>query len=149
MTGINLYDGAICNGYHNFVVNAWDTEGHLYQAKTDVTVIGLSFGPCSMPTSPGINFCAPTPGTVVPTDAYVGATATGKSPITNLIFYVNGVLAQGVNSTPPYQGNSFGVATSGNGTFIAEAPDRIGSNAIFRNEARRGGRWLLERFPVP
>ena len=31
-TGIDLYDGGIYNGFHHFVVNAWDSEGHPYQA---------------------------------------------------------------------------------------------------------------------
>jgi hypothetical protein len=108
MTGVDLYDGAIYNGYHNFVVNAWDTEGHLYQARTDVTVTGLSFAPCSMPTSPGINFCAPTPGSILPTGPEVSAAATGQSAIKTINFYLNGVLAQSVTNSVP-QGKSFGV----------------------------------------
>jgi hypothetical protein len=108
MTGVDLYDGAIYNGYHNFVVNAWDTEGHLYQAKTDVTVTGLSFAPCAMPTSPGINFCAPTKGSILPANPDVFAAATGQSAIKNIKFYINGVLAQTATNSVP-QGNSFGV----------------------------------------
>jgi hypothetical protein len=111
MTGVNLYDGAIYNGLHHFVVNAWDTEGHLYQAKTDVTVTGLSFGPCSMPTSPGVNFCAPTPNAVLPTTPEVSVAATGKSQIKTINFYVNGVLVQSVANSVP-QGNSFGVGVT-------------------------------------
>lgn len=108
MTGVDLYDGGIYNGYHNFVVNAWDTEGHLYQARTDVTVTGLTFAPCSMPTSPGINFCAPTPGAILPTGPEVSAAATGQSAIKTINFYINGALAQSVTNSVP-QGNSFGV----------------------------------------
>lgn len=107
-TGIDLYDGAIHNGFHNFVVNAWDTEGHLYQARTAVTVTGLSFGICPFPTSPGINFCAPPPNVFLSVNPEVLASATGTSAIKTINFYVDGVLAQSVPNNVP-KGNSFGV----------------------------------------
>ncbi len=108
MSGVDLYDGAIYNGPNNFVVNAWDSDGHLYQAKTDVTVTGLAFPPCTVPTSPGINFCGPTPGAVLPVDAEFNVAATGQSAIQTINFYVDGKLAQSVANSVP-QGNSFGV----------------------------------------
>lgn len=109
-SGVDLYDGAIYNGFHHFVVNAWDSEGHLYQASTSVTITGLGFGLCSMPKSPGINFCLPPPsGVVLPTNAPVDASATGKSGIKNISFYVDGKLALSINATgTPKQ---FGVGT--------------------------------------
>jgi hypothetical protein len=110
-SGIDLYDGAIYNGSHDFVVNAWDSEGHLYQAKTSVYITGLGVGGCSMPTSPGINFCEPTSNLVLPTDPIVDASATGTSAIKTINFYINGVLAQSVTNSYP-QGNSFGVGTA-------------------------------------
>lgn len=110
-SGVNLYDGAIYNGFHHFVVNAWDSEGHLYQASTSVTITGLGFGLCSMPKSPGINFCVPPSRAILPTGAPVDASATGTSPIKSIKFYVNGVLAQTVTNSVP-NGNSFGVGTS-------------------------------------
>jgi hypothetical protein len=110
-SGVNLYDGAIYNGYHNFVVNAWDSDGHLYQARTSVTVTGLAFSPCAMPKSPGINFCAPPSNAVLPVNPTVYAAATGTSPIRSINFYVNGVLAQTVPNSVP-NGNSFGVGVS-------------------------------------
>lgn len=112
-TGIDLYDDAIHNGFHNFVVNAWDTEGHLYQARTEVTVTGLSFGSCPIPKSPGINFCAPPANVVLPVNPEVIASATGTSPIRSLNFYVDGVLAASVPNNVPND-NSFGVASGYN-----------------------------------
>ncbi len=111
-TGVDLYDGAIYNGYHHFVVNAWDSEGHLYQASAYVQITGLGFGLCSMPKYPGINFCVPPPsGVVLPVNAPVDASATGTSPIKSISFYINGVLAQRVVNSFP-NGNSWGVGTS-------------------------------------
>ena len=110
-TGVDLYDGGIYNGFHHFVVNAWDSEGHLYQASTSVSITGLGFGLCSMPKSPGINFCVPPSGAILPVNAPVDASATGTSPIKSISFYVNGVLAQKVTNSVP-NGNSWGVGTS-------------------------------------
>jgi hypothetical protein len=110
-SGVDLYDGGVYNGPHKFVVNAWDSDGHLYQASTSVFITGLGYGPCSFPTSPGINFCVPQPsGAVLPTNAPVGASATGKSGLKNISFYVNGKLAQSINpiGTP----KQFGVGAS-------------------------------------
>lgn len=111
-SGINLYDGAIYHGRHHLVVNARDSEGHLYQASTSVFITGLGYGPCSIPKSPGINFCAPpASGAVLPVNAPVVASATGTSPIKSISFYVNGVLAQTVTNSVP-NGNSWGTGAS-------------------------------------
>jgi hypothetical protein len=107
-SGVDLYDAAIYNGSHDFVVNAWDTDGHLYQAKTSVFITGQGWGLCSFPTSPGITFCIPPVGAVIPTYTSVDASATGTSPIKSISFYINGVLAQTVTNSVP-NGNSFGV----------------------------------------
>ncbi len=112
-SGEDIYDGAIYDGYHHFVVNAWDSEGHLYQASTYVKITGLGYGLCAMPKSPGINFCNPPAGAILPVDAPVDASATGTSPIKNIKFFVNGVLVQTVTNSFP-NGNSFGVGTSVN-----------------------------------
>jgi len=86
-SGEDIYDGGIYNGFHHFVVNAWDSEGHLYQASTSVSITGLGFGLCSMPKSPRINFCVPPPsGVVLPVNAPVDASATGTSPIKSISF---------------------------------------------------------------
>lgn len=110
-TGVDLYDGAIYDGYHHFVVNAWDSDGHLYQASTTVTITGLGYGLCAMPKSPGINFCVPPAGAILPVNAPVDVSATGTSPIKNIKFFVNGVLAQTATNSVP-NGNSWGVGTA-------------------------------------
>lgn len=111
-TGVDLSDGAIYDGFHRFVVHAWDSEGHLYAATTSVTITGLGFGLCAVPTSPGINFChPPTSGVILPVNMPVDASATGTSPIKSISFYVNGVLAQTVTNSVP-SGNSWGVGTA-------------------------------------
>lgn len=111
-SGEDIYDFGIFDGFHHFVVNAWDSEGHLYQASTSVKITGLGFGLCSMPKSPGINFCVPPPsGVVLPVNAPVEASATGTSPIKSISFYVNGKLAQTATNSVP-NGNSWGVGTS-------------------------------------
>ena len=109
-SGEDIYDGAIYNGSHHFVVNAWDSDGHLYQASTTVKITGLGFGLCSMPKSPGINFCNPPAGAILPVNVPVDASATGTSAIKSISFYVNGKLAQTVNSSGSGS-NSFGVGT--------------------------------------
>ena len=110
-SGVDLYDGGIYNGYHHFVVNAWDSDGHLYQASTTVTITGLGYGLCSMPKSSGINFCVPPTGAILPMNAPVDASATGTSPIKNIKFFVNGVLVQTATNSVP-NGNSWGVGTA-------------------------------------
>jgi Bacterial Ig domain len=110
-SGVNLYDGSIYNGFHHFVMNAWDSDGHLYQASTSVTITGQGFGLCSMPKSPGINFCNPPSSALLPTNVQVNASATGASPIKSISFYVNGKLAQTVTNSAP-NGNSFGVGVA-------------------------------------
>lgn len=110
-SGGDLWDAAIYDGSHDFVVNAWDSDGHLYQAKTSVYITGEGYGLCSIPTSPGINFCEPTSNLVLPTYLSVDASATGTSTIKSISFYINGVLAQTVTNSVP-NGNSFGVGTA-------------------------------------
>ena len=80
-SGEDIYDFGIFDGFHHFVVNAWDSEGHLYQASTSVFITGLGYGPCSIPKSPGINFCIPPSGAVVPVNAPADVSATGTSAI--------------------------------------------------------------------
>lgn len=131
-TGVDLYDAAIYDGSHDFVVNAWDSDGHLYQASTSVYITGLGFGLCSFPTSPGINFCEPTSGMVLPTYVSVDASATGKSGITKISFYINGVLAQTVNAngTPKQFGVGAAIQLPAQGvayTVKATATDTSGA----------------------
>lgn len=89
-TGVTLYDADVRNGPHNIVVNAWDTGGHLLQAKVSFYVIGQGFPLfCPAPKSPGINFCVPPPNSVL-AGIPVSATATGYSKITGIAVYLDG-----------------------------------------------------------
>jgi hypothetical protein len=98
-TGIDLYDGAIFNGNHNVVVNAWDTDGNLYQAKSSFYVTGEGYAICPEPSSPGINFCSPPSGSVYGTDVTVGASAQGQSAIKNISVYLNGTFVTSVQNS--------------------------------------------------
>jgi hypothetical protein len=90
-TGDTLRNFQFFNGVNRLVINAWDTQGNLYQAKETFHVIGDGFPtPCAQPASPGINFCAPTPGAVLSVDPSVSATARGLSKITVIRLYVDG-----------------------------------------------------------
>lgn len=61
-----LVEGAIHDGYHNVTINAWDTNGKLYQAKTSFTKIGgFDPGPCKASTT-GVTLCSPKDGGMQP-----------------------------------------------------------------------------------
>lgn len=95
--GVDLYDGSMYNGQHNIVANAWDSDGNLYQAKTNFMVTGLGYGPCTQPSSPSVVICNPPAGGVYQTSTTVDAAARGQSSIKNLSFYLNGKLVTTVN----------------------------------------------------
>jgi Bacterial Ig domain len=97
--GIDLFDGSIYNGWHHIVVNVWDSDGNLYQAKTNFYVEGLGYAPCTKPTTPSVVICNPPKGGIYPTYVTVEAAATGKASITRLQFYLNGKLVQTVNNS--------------------------------------------------
>ncbi len=97
--GINLIDGSVYDGPHYVVANAWDSDGHLYQASTTFNVEGLGYPPCTPPSSPGVVICSPPKGGIYSTDVQVNAAATGKSSITSLSWYLNGKLVQTVNNS--------------------------------------------------
>jgi len=112
--GIDIYDADVFDGTHNLVVNAWDSYGNFYQAKETFYVTGLGFPFCSVPSSPGVNFCIPQANAILPTDMPVGAAAKGASPIKNIRFYLNGKYQAGfsgsggiVGITVPQQGTSY------------------------------------------
>jgi hypothetical protein len=109
-TGINVYNVVSGGGTQDLVVNAWDTDGHLYEAKSSIYVTGF-IGTCSVPTSPEINFCQPTSGEVLPTLTPVGVAVTGATTITKVNFYINGALAETVTNGDP-QGDSYGFLTT-------------------------------------
>lgn len=120
-SGVVLYDGSLHNGFHNIVVNAWDTAGNLLQSKVSFTIIGYGYAPfCSAPSAPGINFCTPPDSSLQQSNISVSATAKGYSAITAMQVYVDGKLQvqqQGYNYL------NTGVAPAGPGshriTFVA------------------------------
>jgi hypothetical protein len=93
--GTDVYDGAVFRGTHNLVVNAWDTNGTLYQARETFFATGNNYAPCSTPSAPGINFCSPPTTAILATFLTVGAAAKGTSAITNISFYLNGTYQAG------------------------------------------------------
>lgn len=91
--GITLYDGALRNGLHNVVVNAWDTAGNLLQSKVSFTIIGYGYPLfCTAPATPGINFCVPPDNSLQQSGIPVSATAKGYSAITTMQVYLDGKL---------------------------------------------------------
>jgi hypothetical protein len=99
-SGIDLYDGALYVGHYDMVVKASDTDGNQYQATSNFTVIGpgAGFAPCTIPTSPGINFCIPPADAISAPQILVGAAALGESPIKRLNLYLNGKYLSGVSN---------------------------------------------------
>lgn len=77
------------NQSYHFVLNAWDSEGNLYQASTDATQIDGIYT-CTHPAK-GINFCAPPNGSYQPS-AYVQILADGSSDVTSMNGWLNGQL---------------------------------------------------------
>jgi hypothetical protein len=114
--GEDLYDGIIYNGEHHIVANVWDSEGHLYQAKTSFFVTGLGFPPCALPSTPSVVICGPPAGAIYPTGVTVEVAAAGKSSIATLQFYLNGKLVQTVTNSAtagvPVQLTGQGVANT-------------------------------------
>ncbi len=101
-SGVTLYDAVVRNGTHNIVVNAWDTGGHLLQAKVTFYVTGEGYPLfCSAPGTPGINLCVPPANAPVGLGIPVAATATGYSKITAINAYLDGKLQAGE------QGNNY------------------------------------------
>lgn len=92
-TGVTLYNGAMKNGVHNIVVNAWDTAGHLLQSRVTFTIVGQGYPLfCATPSSPGINFCVPPANSLQTQGIAVSATAKGYSPVSAIQIYLDGKL---------------------------------------------------------
>ena len=77
------------NGTYDFVLNAWDSDGHLFQSATTVTQIDAYY-PCSQPAS-GINFCSPPNGTYQP-NSFIQLAAYASSDVTSINSWLNGKL---------------------------------------------------------
>lgn len=60
-----LIDFSLINGYHRITVNAWDTDGKLYQAKASFTITGFGTGACAAGAG-AITLCSPLQGKYQP-----------------------------------------------------------------------------------
>ena len=84
----------IYNQSYHLVLNAWDSDGNLYQASATVKVIDGTYA-CSHPVS-GINFCSPPNGSYQP-DSGVQLVAWGSSNVTSMNAWLNGTLIDVTN----------------------------------------------------
>ena len=89
-SGTSLTDGSIKNGLNKIVINAWDSQGNLYQGAVNFTVVGDAYPQCAVPASPGINFCGPPAGAELGLNYSVYVSAKGNSKITAMKLYVDG-----------------------------------------------------------
>jgi hypothetical protein len=130
-TGETVIDFNIRNGYHNIVVNAWDNAGHLYQASRQFTIVGQGFPLfCSLPSTPGINFCVPPAGAVLGVSYPASAAATGYSKIVAMKLYADGV-KESENTGSNRLSTGATVSKQGNHTIAFVAWDSTGH--VFRN----------------
>lgn len=93
------------NENYHFVLNAWDSEGNLYQASTTVTQIDGIYT-CAAPAS-GINFCSPPNGSYQP-NQNVYVTAYASAGVTGMNGWLNGKLqaSEGGNEYESIYGQS-------------------------------------------
>ena len=75
------------NQRYNLVLNAWDSEGNLFQYSANVTQVG-GYYPCTHPAS-GINFCSPPNGSYQP-NAFLQLAAYASSDVTSMNVWQNG-----------------------------------------------------------
>jgi hypothetical protein len=117
-----LFDSDIKNGLHHIVINAWDSNGKLYQGSVSFTVVGDGYPtPCSAPTSPGVNFCSPPANAILGSSYTVSATATGNSKIVAMRLYVDNKaqVTQTNNSNQLTTAASVGTQGNHTVTFVA------------------------------
>ncbi len=91
VNSINDIDYGAKQGSHSLTINAWDSAGHLFQAKQTFNVIGGS-GPTCVAGTPGIKFCSPGNGSYQPANniqSVVGALGQ-NSPIVKLEVWLDG-----------------------------------------------------------
>ncbi len=84
-------DYGIMAGSHSLTVNAWDSGGHLFQAKEKFSVVGGNTAKCT-PTTAGIRFCSPANGSYQPQSniqTLIGAAGSG-APIVKLEAWFDG-----------------------------------------------------------
>jgi len=123
-TGVNLGDGSIYNGTHSLTVRAWDTGGNVLEAHRIFTVINAGAGPCSKPSTPGINLCDPPANSYQPNLGIpVSVAARGFSTISSLNFYVDSRLFLTSSDNPVGTGAT---TTAGPHTIKVVAKDSTG-----------------------
>lgn len=128
-TGSSLTDGSIKNGPHKIVINAWDSQGNIFQSGVNFTVIGDGYSQCTVPASPGINFCGPPAAAELGVNYSVYVAAKGNSKITAMKLYVDGKQQQnifnGFHSDPSFS-TIVQVPTQGNHRVTFNAWDSTG-----------------------
>lgn len=101
------------NGLHHLVLNAWDSDGHLFQASATfnyITGINGNYNvSCTAPAN-GIKVCLPLPNTAYP-EILVPITLAASSAIKSAKVYVNNQLTTTITNFPINTG--FNVAPSG------------------------------------
>ena len=136
-SGATLSDGrtdTLLNGFHNLAINAWDSQGNVYQSRVSFWVVGDGFPfSCPLPTSPGINFCSPPSNSILSTRIPVVASARGEnnSAPRAIRLYVDNkeqfTLHDVDSLTVPAQTNS-----QGNHSFVIVAWDNFGNTLVSR-----------------
>ena len=93
-----LIDYSLKNGFHNVVVNAWTSDGRLYQAAREFTVIGYGIDACKAHTV-GVTLCAPTGGLQPNNAVPVSMAAKGHATITAWKLYVDNAVQMSSSQT--------------------------------------------------
>ncbi len=117
-------DFGIKQGTHSLTVHAWDSSGHMYEAKKTFSVLGGNEPTCTA-TGPGIKFCSPANGSYQPESDFkslIGALGQGAA-ITKLEVWFDGDPVGTVNTN----NFSFDAGTTvGTHTESAKAWDAAG-----------------------
>lgn len=91
-------------GTHRLVLNAWDSDGNLFQASTEFSIaisINTNYNTCSSPKT-GVQICQPVSNTWYP-QSFAPFFAAGSSAIVSMTGYINN--QNRVSTT----GNFFGI----------------------------------------
>ena len=115
-------------GSHHLVLNAWDSDGHLFQASTTFSIgisINTTYAACTTPTT-GVNLCEPAENTWYP-QSFAPFFATGKPSIVAMKGYVNNQNVVGVANGNSFE-IGFGASPNPSGfTFVANGWDSKGN----------------------
>jgi hypothetical protein len=120
-----LFDGAIKNGTHRVTIQVYDTDGNFYQAQRTFLVTGFGVDFCSVPSTPGVNLCWPSQGSLQPNNIPISATAKGQgtAKITSLVVYLDGTKVLTSNNNFILSGSE---STAGNHKVTVVAKDSAG-----------------------